>query len=426
VQFVRLFWRGQLQRDTLLLLAGQTFYKLSGIALLMVLSRRLPAEQIGVFFFASSFAESFLTVASFHLNPVLVRRVAVAPEEASSHLAPLLGFRLLSSGLYLLWVTIAGLVFARTVWGVIVVVALFTLFDNIYFTFGALFIALGKTIYNVSIGVVIQSVFLLLFLFGMWWAPSLEMVVATNFVRSLCLAVAAGYVTHRWLCPLWVSWDKSLIKEGMPFFFLNLFILLRERVDTLLLGFLTNYDTVGYYQLAFRVIFASLFIPMVVNSVLFPRFAAHGLSSDNRRLLFYGISFLFGLGLLGSGIVFFYAVPISALFYGALADTVAPLLRVMALLFPLSFLHPFLSSILQGLYQEARVLRVVIFSVGVSFLAHGTLIPLFGAYGAIYARLLSDAVGIGILGWCLWRLYKQKSPRSRKGTEPSSPATNLD
>lgn len=429
MRLVHFFWLGRLQRDTLLLLASQTFYKLSGIALLMVLSRRLPTEEIGVFFFASSFAESFIAVASFQLNPVLMRRVAVDPARVSSHLSPLLGFRLVSSGLYLLGVTLAALAFAKTIWWVVVVAALFSLLDSLYFTFGALFIALGKAVYNVSIGVIVQSFFLTIFLLGMWWAPSLEMVLATNLLRSLCLAGAALLLTHRWLCPLRVSWDSNFIREGLPFFLLTLLFTLQERVDTLFLGFLTDYDTVGQYQLAFRVISASLFIPSVVNSVLFPRFAAYGLSPDNRRLFFYGMGFLLGLGLLGSGVVFLYAASISSIFYGALANKVTPLLRAMSLLFPLGFLYPFLSSLLQGLYQEARVLRVVTFSMGVSLLAYGSLIPLFGAYGAVCARMLSYVVGIGILSWYLWRLWTQTAAPSLGPPDEGEltlPVANLD
>src|SRR5919199_913574 len=88
---IHLLWRSRLRRDTLLLLALQLFYRLSGVVLLAILSRYLPAGEIGVFFFALSFAEVFPLIANFRLNPVLLRRVAADPAQATSHFASILG-----------------------------------------------------------------------------------------------------------------------------------------------------------------------------------------------------------------------------------------------------------------------------------------------------------------------------------------------
>ena len=67
----------------------------------MVLSRSLPAGDIGVYFFALSFAESFIVLASFRLNPVLMQRTAADAAQTTAHLSSLLGFRLLSVNLLL-------------------------------------------------------------------------------------------------------------------------------------------------------------------------------------------------------------------------------------------------------------------------------------------------------------------------------------
>jgi O-antigen/teichoic acid export membrane protein len=213
-------WRflrhNRLGHDALLLLTVQIVYKLSGVILLVVLSRSLSAADIGVYFFALSFTESFMVLASFHLNPVLMRRVAADPAQASAHLSPMVGFRLASSPLYLLCTTVAAMALTGSIWRVVVVVALFALLENIYFSFGNFFVALRKTNYNVGISVAAELLFLALFLLGMWWVPSLEMLLGANILRSLCLLGTAVLLTHCWLCPLQVSWDSSFIKAGHP------------------------------------------------------------------------------------------------------------------------------------------------------------------------------------------------------------------
>ena len=92
--------------------------------------------------------DAFMVLASFHLNPALMRRVAADPAQASAHLSPLLGFRLVSSPFYFLCVTVTAVALTGPVWRVVVVVALFALLENIYFSLSNLFLALRKTIYK--------------------------------------------------------------------------------------------------------------------------------------------------------------------------------------------------------------------------------------------------------------------------------------
>jgi O-antigen/teichoic acid export membrane protein len=405
------WWRflrhNRLGHDAFLLLTVQIVYKLSGIVLLVVLSRNLSAADIGVYFFALSFTEALMVLASFHLNPVLMRRVAADPDRASAHLSSLLGFRLVSSPLYLLCVTIAAVALTGAIWRVIVVVALFALLENIYFTFGSFFLALRKASYNVSIGGGVEVLFLALFLLGMWWTPSLQVLLAANLLRSVCLLGMAAWATHRWLCPLQVSWDSSFIKEGTPFILLTLFAMLRGQGDTLLLGFFTDYDTVGHYHLALRLVVASAFIPTTVSQVFFPQLAAHGLSIENRRTLVRGAGILLGLGLLGIGIIFLSAAPLTTALYGSLAEAITPLLLLLALLLPLTFLCLFLTSTLQALHQETKALAALAVSTGTGFLATCAFIPLLGANGAAYARVFSALLQLAMLTRYLWHLFLQ-------------------
>src|SRR5262245_26372149 len=321
------------QRDTLLLLALQTFYRLSGVVLLAVLSRCLPAHEIGTYFFALSLAESFTLLASCGLGPVLMRRVAAAPEQATTAFAPLLGLRLVSGPLYLGGVGVTALLFTGAIWWVVVLVALFTLLENGYFSFVPLCLALHKGVCPVVIGLAVEVLFLAVFLLGMWWAPSLHRLLEANLLRALGLVGVALLVTHRWLCPLRLAWDSTLLKEGVPFILLTLLVMLRGRVDTVLLGFFTDYDTVGQYQLALRVVCTTFFVPTTVSQALFPPLAASGLSRATRRLVVYGAGGLLGLGLLSMGVVRFWAAPLTTLLYGPQAGAVTLLLQPLALLF---------------------------------------------------------------------------------------------
>lgn len=242
-------------------------YRLSGAVIVVVLSRSLPAEDIGRYYFALSFAEVFIVLASFRLNPVLMRRVAAQPAHASSHFASVLGFLLVSSPIYLLVVGGAALTFAPTLGWLIFLISVFTLLEHHYLFCSHLFLALRKVVYGVSIGATVQVVFLAVFLAGMWWKPSLDVFVGANLFRAVCLLGAGLFVIHRWLLPLRLGWDQSLIKEGAPFILLALLAILRNHLDTLLIGSFLDYALVGQYNLALRIVVTTYFVPHVVSQV---------------------------------------------------------------------------------------------------------------------------------------------------------------
>jgi len=392
-------WQDRLRRDAVLLLTVQTYYRVSGIIFIAVLSRGLLANDIGVYFFALSFAESFSILASFRTNAVLLRRIAAAPADAATYFASGLGFRLVSSPLYFLCVSVSAMLFTGAIWPIVTVVGLCILLEQIYFSFGHLFLALRRVDYDVAIGIAVQTAFMGLFLLGMWWVPSLQVLLGANLLRGLCLVGAAIVVTQRRLCPLRFAWDSSLIKEGAPFMALTLLFMLREKLDTLLLGFFTDYTTVGHYQLALRAVVASWFVPFAIGQAFFAPLAAHGLSSENRRLLVRGAACLFGLGLLVMGVTQLWAEPITRLLYGPQAPEVTRLLRPLTLLFPLSFVQLFLALALQALHHESKALRASAIATGVNVLANGVLLPRWGVYGVAYAGILSTALLLGMLLW---------------------------
>lgn len=419
--------RDRIRRDTCLLLGAQAFYKFSGVVLPIVLSRCLSAEDIGVYFFVISFAAILAILADLNLNPVMMRRVAAQPENAPVHLAHLLGFRLAAGPVYLLCVTMAALAMTRGLWPLVAVAALFTLLETIYSSFANLFLGLKQAVYNVSIGVPAQILFLAILLVGMWQLPSLEVLMGVHLVRSLCLVGAALLVTRRWICPVRLSWDSSLLKEGMPFLLISLVATFGGNIDTLLLAFFTDYEIVGHYQLAFRVVLASQFVPGVLGLVLFPHFAAEGLDAANRRRLVGGAASLAAAGLVLAGAVLLFAEPLAALLYGPLAAAVVPLLQPLTILFPLGFLNVFLSFALQALHCEKQALRALVLAMATMFIADCALIPFIGAYGAVYAAILAALVQLGSLLWYLRQIFgrPQPLPECPRGNDDPVPGANL-
>ena len=389
------------------MLAAQSYYRLTGFLLLTVMSRRLPEQSIGLFFFATAFAESVLVFANFSLNSVMSRRVAANPDRAVDQFAPLVAFRLIISPLWLIGVVVAASLFTSTDWKLMAVAALVVLLEDIYFSFGSLFLALRKATFNVAIGLTVQTIFLATFILSMESRPSMTSLLGSHLLRSAALAGIALVVTQRSLFTIKAKWNSGYVHAGIPFILLALLHAGREQLGTLMLGFISGYDAVAQYNLAYRVVAASLFIPTVVCSVLVPLLVADKLNTRNKRLLLKAsagiITAGFGLG----AFVFFFALPFGRLLYGPIAPQVVPVLRWLAISFPITFAALFLSLVLQALYQEKRVVFVLLAVVVVNAAMNLLFIPRLGARGAVLAQIVASLVQLVLLGWIMLRILRK-------------------
>ena len=326
-------------------------------------------------------------------------------------LAYVLGFRLLSSPVYIAAVTAAALAFTGANWRVVMVVALFTLFEDIYASLGAFFVATRRVPLSVAISGGIQTLFLGVLIAGFRVNPSLGTLLGASLFRTVALVVTALLVTHRFLVPLRIRWDLGFVKTGVPFLLTTFLGQMRQKLTTLLLGFLATYAVVGHYQLAYQVVLATLFVPMSVGTAFFPQLSEHGFTAVNRRIFLRSLWVLAGLGLLGTGAVYLLARPAARLLYGPLSAEVVPLLRSLAPLVPLWFLEIQMTSALQAVHQEKKVLRTLGLGTGASLVLGLALIPAFGAHGAVQAQILSTALRAGTMGWCLRGLLRSaRSP----------------
>ena len=384
-----------------MMLAAQSFYRLSGFVIVMVLARSLPAATIGAFVFAVAFAESFLAIANFGLNSVMSRKVAADPASASSHFSVIVGFRLVSGVIYVAIVTLAALLFTSAPWKLMLAATLIVLAEDTYYSFGSLFLALRKAVYNVTLGVTVQALFIVMLLIGMYLRPSLWLLVAVNAFRAFVLLIGAAWLTQRKLFGLSMSWDSVAIRAALPFLGMAVVNALRDQIGAVMLGLLSSYDAVAYYNLVSRVQTASLAIPTAVAAVLTPLIVAHGLDDRNRKRLMTATLLLLAAALTGSAIVTIFPERIASILYGPLAPQTSPLVPVLGLIFPISFLALFSSLVLQALYRELHVLRTMIVVAVSNVLLNLLLIPQSGAKGALYALLIATTIQLVILSWDL-------------------------
>jgi len=184
--------------------------------------------------------------------------------------------------------------------------------------------------------------------------------------------------------------------------------------DTVILGFLTNDTTVGYYAASMRIAKISLSVMGAVSIVLLPRLT----------LIFHQQDYTAATGLLNRSIrfVFFLSVPIAmgifclsneiiSVFAGK--DYLPAVNSLKILSFIVIFVglaQVFSTQILLPLKQEKKILYASIFGVIISLSLNFTLIPIFMHLGAAISSLLTELVVTIMLYTFTRRLFLVSMP----------------
>ncbi len=395
-----------LARDTAMLLAAQIYYRAGGFVVFMILSRTLIKSNLGIYLFALASAEALIFMASFDLDRVLMRRVAVDPGGAHSVMSSVVGFRLVVAPVYLASVLLVARFSDWTIWPVMAAVAALTLGESVYLSLSCLFVAVGRVDLSVRLGVVIQSLFLGLVVVAMWRAPSLETFLLVCGIRVVALIAAGLVISRRNVTLVGLGWDRSLILEAIPFALLGLVMVLQDRVDVLVVGWFTDYDDVARYGLALRIVVVSLCLPLAAGQVRYPHLSRLGPGPQSRSVIRRGFALMIVLGGLVMAITSWFSGPVTKLLYGPLGPEVEPILRLAVGLFPLQFAAVFLALALQAIRRERVVLIIFGLGAAAGLALELVLVPSFGVTGAVAARLIMASAQLAVLLWVTWRVVR--------------------
>lgn len=189
----------------------------------------------------------------------------------------------------------------------------------------------------------------------------------------------------------------NLLRHLIPalkIFILNLVISIYVNLDSVMLGFLKNEESVGYYAATTRLTKAILGIVSSLGAVLLPRFSnmiTNGQKEEFQLLANKAASFTIALSLPMSVGLIFMAAPIIHIFCG---NGFEPSILTLKLVAPI-VLFIGLSGIIgmQILYPQGREKYVIISTmVGacINLLINYLLIPQYGQYGAALGTVIAE------------------------------------
>lgn len=386
-------------------------YKLTGLVVMMILTRSLSKESFGSFLFATSIAGIGGPLTALGLTTLLVRDVAVDGARASEHASRTLAIRVPLLALLVI-VLAAGTAIIRPPLATIVFwSALALALDEISLTFGAYFSGLARFRLASALGVGgkllgVAAVFVAA-LAGANVEGFLIAMVLANGVRLAATFVAARRVGFRWAAhaahaahatrpthgahvphaPHAADGKRALVMRALPLFALGATATLHFRGDAVLLGWLGTFALVATYETAFRLFEAAQSVTRPVAMVFYPLFASRLAAGQHawvaarfRRILAIAV----GLGVVGAALVYALADPLVPMLFGADYVESVPVMRTLYLALP-SFLVVLMCGMMarsMGLERRAVVISAACLALGL--VAKVAVIPHAGAVGVAW------------------------------------------
>ncbi len=411
----------RVSKNAVVLLAAQAGARLFNLALIAHLTRILGTAELGRYLLAMTAQAIALAVADLGLNTLTTREFSRDEGDAADGLwGVAVGLKLTAAlgGAVVLSVAVAPLFGGER--QILIALASLSLLPD---AFNALATARVKAWQRMEISsginLGVRLAYVVVGLLLLWVGFGVRALLVAYGATSLAGSLAFWAVLHRWRVPrVWPSrvraWS-SVLRASVPFAVTGMLTMLYTRLDLILLSYWQGDSAAGRYGMAYRLWEAMGILPASFLDALFPelsRTAVHpeagghfwSLYGRGRRVL-WAIAML--LVVPGEA-----AAPLLLSFlYGRTPDVLlaVPILRLLLLALPFSYLYLLNGHVLYALGKQGRVTTVVALTALVNALGNAALIWRWGYWGAVGVKVASEVLLFALLQWIV-RRSRWRSP----------------
>jgi O-antigen/teichoic acid export membrane protein len=182
------------------------------------------------------------------------------------------------------------------------------------------------------------------------------------------------------------------LRNALPFALAGLFSILYNRMDIYILTVYQSAAEVGWYNAAFRIIDAQLFLPMAIVSSLFPVLTRYYHSSPINFLHLYKRSFIVFLilGVTLSVITYVVTPPLIRLLYTDEYRMSGDILRTLSFMSTFCFLNLIVGNTLIAAGREELSTWTLVAGAVINAVVDFILIPRYHTHGAALARVFTE------------------------------------
>ncbi len=394
-----------LSRNALTLLLSNAGSALLSFVLSVLIGRVLGKTGLGVYSASLAWVFPLALVADFGISTLMTREAARDTAVEASYLQIAIQSRVwLGGGLMLALIIAAPLLATDShVINGLRISAPLILITPLFGNYTAIFRARQQMwpIPWLNLGMLITQVVLTFAVF-----TSGGDVLAALLVNTLTSAgqlIAAWWIWRRWFAPSTDATQttlhiKSILIHAWPFAVAGILAAVQARLAPIMLEKLADTSSIGYYAAASRFTEAGRTIPNALFGALFPMLATLVSQPTQMKTTFRKV--MLGLGAFGGVLalgVSFFAALILRLTYGTDFLTAAATLQVVIWGLIPSLLRGGLTLYWYAYGREQFVNRVILMMILVQIGLSLWLVPTQQAYGAAWAILISETIGVILL-----------------------------
>ncbi len=394
------------------LLASKIVVSILGFVFVMYVARYLGVEGFGTLSFALALAEILGIFIDLGLKTLIVREVARDYSLANKYLRNVVVLKLILVIIVftLLAITINLLDYPEHTNKIIYFICLATVFASFSNIFYSVFQAYEIMEYQ-SLGLTLNSV---LMLFGALLVISYGFdILGFAYVYLVVSMIVLFFNVCIYLLKFgmpeigidWSFW-RPTVREALPFGLIGISGMIYTYIDTIMLSAMKGDEVVGWYSAAYRLVLSLLFIPVVINTAIFPKMSQSYIGSQKSLRLIYKKYFKFMITLaipMGIGTTMM-AREIIIYIYGA--DYVNSIIALQILIWTsvLTFAGTAFIKVIESINKQFIITDVSIKCVIVNVFLNIVLIPTYSYIGASIATVVTELFLIGSIFIATYKL----------------------
>lgn len=403
-------------KNTSWLALGETISMAIGFVLAIILARYLGDEVFGQYSFIFSFVFLFATLAYFGIATISTKEIAQNPEKSEDYFSNILSLKVIFVILAYFGVFIFSQFLGKPneIKNLIYLAGFCLIFRALSHGLCSLFRAHQKFFYEALTKILEYPILLGLIILIVLSKGKFSLIIWAYVFSSLigligALILVRIYFLKKIKFGFDFSFWKKVLVQAWPIALASTFVAIYFKIDTIMLSLMKTDRVVGWYNAAYNLTFALLFLPNLIMVSFFPEMSKIFKNHQNDWLKFYqkSLGLMAVLGLVVSSIVFLGARIIILIIYGSTYLASIPALKILAPALFFSYLsHVFLFSLIsvnrQIIYTGVTFFGAV-FNLGLNFI----FIPRYSYLGAAFTTLLTEAVTAILLFIFIQKLLKK-------------------
>lgn len=369
------------------------------------IARFLGADGYGILAFALAFSGIFSILADLGLNTLTVRELSKYKNLTKKYIGNVLAIKLilacLSFGLIILSINLMR--YPQDIITVVYFVSLSVIITSIFGIFYSVFQAYEKMEYQ-SVGQILSNISMFFgVLIGIYYGFN---VIGFSIIYSITSLIVMLYCII--IC-IWkftrfkIEYDKHFWKsnfvEALPFGLTGISVMLYTYIDSVLLSIIKGNEVVGWYNAAYRLVLFLVFIPITINTTIFPVMSKFHLTSQDFLKLMNEkyFKFMIIIGIPIGTTTTLLADKIIILIFGTGYTQSITALQILIWTLVFTFGGASFVRLLEATQRQLVLSKITGISVILNLLLNLILIPKFSLIGACIATVLTEIFLVSVV-----------------------------